>query len=135
MSSGPLGTDLINMPSESSFKQQAEAVRAALGVFNAIKGVDAPKAVKAAFDELVIGAADFQRFAPFFVTHALFLELLPATHLSLEEFLAKNPGFEKPPAYSKIAVLNARIKESLQTPVKKGMSTILIYYKLLSSFF
>jgi hypothetical protein len=110
------------MPSESTFRQQADAVRAALAVFNVIKNVDAPKAVKAAFDDLVCTAADFQHFAPFFNTHALFQELILATHLSLDAFLSKHPGFEKHALYPKIAFLNTRVqvKEAVQTPIKKG---------------
>jgi hypothetical protein len=120
MSTTPLSDDSENMPSESTFRQHADIVRAALAVFNVIKNVDAPKAVKGAFDDLVCSAADFQRFAPFFDTHVLFQELVPATHLSLDAFLSKHPGFEVHALYPKIALLNTRIKEAVQTPVKKG---------------
>jgi hypothetical protein len=126
MSTTPTESD--TMPSESSFKQHAEAIRSALTVFNAIKVVDAPKPVKAAFDELVVSAAEFQRFAPFFSTHALFQELVPATHLSLEEFLARHPGFERHPLYPKIAILFTRVKEALQTPARKGRIFFQIYF-------
>lgn len=117
-SSSPTSTAI--MPSESSFKQQAELARAALKNFKAIAQLDAPGPVKTAFYELFAATVDFNRFIPFFVSHALFHEIPPLVHTALEEFLVKHPNFERPPAYSKLAGLNARIQDSLQVSSKKG---------------
>ena len=111
---------LNKMPSESSFKQQAELARSALKNFNAIRQLDAPGPAKTAFYELVNATVDFNRFIPFFTSHVLFQEIPPAAHIALEDFLSKHPNFEKPPTYSKVAGLNARIQDALQTPAKKG---------------
>jgi hypothetical protein len=111
------------MPSENSFKQHAEVARSALKTFNAIRQLDAPGPVKTALNELVTATVDFNNYVPFFLSHALFQELPPLVHSTLEDFFSKNPNVEKPPLYAKIAGLNARIKDSLQTPAKKGESS------------
>ena len=111
------------MPSESSFKQQAELARSALKNFNAIRQLDAPGPAKTAFYELANATADFHRFIPFFTSHALFQEIPPAAHIAMEEFLSKHPNFEKPPAYSKVAGLNARVQDALQVSAKRGKSS------------
>jgi hypothetical protein len=113
------------MPSESAFKQQATLARSALKNFQAISQLDAPGPTKTAFYDLVNATVDFNRFVPFFVSHALFQEIPPLVHTTLEDFLAKNPNFERPSTYSKIAGLNARVQDSAQTSAKKGEHTTL----------
>ena len=109
------------MPSENTFKQHVELTRTALKTFTAIRQLDAPGPIKTAFDELVVLTADFTNFVPFFVTHPLFIELPPLVFSAFEDFLCKNPAFEKPAAYAKVVALNARIKESASA-AKKGES-------------
>jgi len=52
----------------------------------------------------------------------LFQEIPPAIHLAIEDFIAKHPGFELPALTSRIAGLDAHVKDSLITPAKKGRS-------------
>ena len=66
--------------------------------------------------------AAFNNFVPQYVSHALFQEIPPAVHLAIEDFIAKHPGFELPALTSRIAGLDARVKDSLITPAKKGRS-------------
>ena len=111
------------MPSESSFKHHTELVRNALRTFTTIQQLDAPGPIKTALNELITATADFQNFVPFFVNHTLFLEIPPLVYTTLEEFFSKNPSFDKPPLYGKLAGLNARVKDSLAISAKKGTSS------------
>jgi hypothetical protein len=70
---------------------------------------------------------------PAFVSHALFQEIPPAAHLALEEYLSKHPSFEKPPGYSRILGLNARIKDAARLAARKG--TLLPSYPVVHLFF
>ena len=125
---------LTIMPSENTFKHHVEAIRTALKAFEAIRQLDAPGPVKTAFHDLVAVTADLNNFLPFFASHPLFLEVPPLVSTILEDFLAKNPNFERPALYTKVAGLNARIKDS---SAKKGMSLplFLILMTSLSFFF
>ena len=109
------------MPSESSFKHQAELARTALQNFHAIRQLDAPALIKSAIEELVVATADFQNFVPFFMSHALFLEIPPLVYSALEDFFSKNPNVDKPLLYGQLAGLNARVKDTLSTSAKKGI--------------
>jgi hypothetical protein len=46
-------TNIINMPSESSFKKQAEVARGALKNFNMVRNCNSPAVIKIALNELV----------------------------------------------------------------------------------
>ena len=98
-----------------------ELPRSALKAFNAIRLLDAPGPVKTALYDLVTVTSDFNHFVPFFISHALFQEILSLVHSTLEEFLSQHPDFERPPNYSKIAGLHARVQDSIQLAAKKGM--------------
>jgi hypothetical protein len=118
-----LDTLSTNMPSESTFKQQVERARVLLKSFNTIRVLDAPGPVKTAFDELSAIASDFIKFVPFFTGHPLFQEVIPAIHSALEDFITKNPNFEKPSSFQQVAGLNTRAQDALQNSAKKGMSS------------
>jgi hypothetical protein len=131
MSLSPLACTSVNiMPSENSFKQHVETVRVALKNFQAIRQLDAPGPVKTAFDELSNATAELNRFVPFFVTHLSFQELPPLVLSTLEEFLVKNPQFEKPSSFSKLAGLSARAQDSAHTAARRGMYKFFSFFLL-----
>lgn len=117
------------MPSESSFKKQAEIAQDALKNFTAVQSFKSPVVIKAALDELVTSTVAFNSFIPFFLSHPLFQEIPPAVFHVLEKFMHKNPNFDMPSDYAKIVGLDTRIRESLtqQTSLKKGLSLSFIF--------
>ena len=138
MSYTPLST--VIMPSENTFKHHAELARTALNNFNTIRKLDSPGLIKTAFDELVAVMVEFVQFAPFFTHHPLFIEIPPLVHAALEDYLAKNPNFVKPPMYNKVIGLSARAKDAAALAARKGMSPslpsfILTFLTFLLSFF
>lgn len=143
------------MPSDSAFKKQAEIAREALTTFNTIRTLNAPGPIKTALEELVtatvrfffnfstvwkiinwfsLSQIAFNNFVPFFVTHPLFQEIPPAVHLAIEDFIAKHPGFDMPASTPRIAGLDARVKDSLVSPAKKGLSLSLSFSLVLILF-
>lgn len=63
-------TIVSKMPSENSFKKQADVARDALKAFNAVRSLNAPSATKAALSELVEATVCFSIK---FLAHFLFL--------------------------------------------------------------
>ncbi|KAF8805165.1 hypothetical protein BYT27DRAFT_7258269 [Phlegmacium glaucopus] len=102
------------MPSESSFKKQASAAHDSLLNFNMVLPLKALSLIKPAMLELIDSTAAFSSFAPFFLTHALFQELVLAIHNTIEDFKSKNPDFKFPDHVSKITNLNNEVKDTLQ---------------------
>jgi len=105
------------MPSESSFKKQADLAQDALQSFTAVQSLKSPVVIKAALDDLVAATVAFNNFVPFFTSHSLFLEIPPAVFHVLEKFIHKNPNFDMPSDYAKIVGLDTRIREYLAQPV------------------
>ena len=109
------------MPSENTFKAQAEIARTALKNFHAIRQLDAPGPSKAAFDKLVSSVEVFHNFTAFFSNHPLYLEIPPAAHAALDGYLSTHPNFEKPAGYARVSNLTARIRENACAATRKGM--------------
>ncbi|KAF8801398.1 hypothetical protein BYT27DRAFT_7261939 [Phlegmacium glaucopus] len=112
------------MPSESSFKKQAQFACDALTNFNTVLPLKAPTLIKPALLELAESTAAFSTFAPFFLTHPLFQELLPAVHNTIEDFKSKNPDFPLPENTHKIANLDADVKDALKQNISKQTSSM-----------
>lgn len=110
---------LIKMPSESSFKRQADAASDALKTFMAVQSSKSSMIIKAAVIEVLDATIAFNDYLPFFLAHPLFQEIPPAVFSSLEQFANKNPKFEMPSAIARVAGLDARVRDSLRIP-KKG---------------
>jgi hypothetical protein len=143
--------NITAMPSEASFKKQAELAREALTNFNTIRQLKAPGLIKTALLELVettvrllllsfilrlthISKVAFNNFVPFFVSHVLFQEIPPAVHTAIEDFVSKNPDFEMPPLTHKIAGLDARVKDSLVNQNSRKGSVFPLIHILLFEF-
>lgn len=111
------------MPSESSFRKQAELAQEALKNFTAVQSLKSTAVIKTAIDELVDSTILFNNYVPFFVSHSLFQEIPSSVFHVLEKFFYKHPNFDVPANYSKIAGLDARVRDSLNhpAPVKNGM--------------
>lgn len=123
-----VGLSLIKMPSESSFKRQADLASDALKTFSAVQSSKSAMVVKAAVIELIEATIAFNDYLPFFLSHSLFQEIPPAVFNALDHFATKNPKFEMPSTIARVAGLDARVKDSLKNP-KKGM------FSFFSSFF
>jgi hypothetical protein len=124
------------MPSESAFKKQADAASDALKTFTAVRDSKSLIIVKAAIAELIDATVGFNNFVPFFVSHALFQEIPPAVFNVLEEFSNKNPKFDMPSAFAKVAGLDARVKDSIAVAKgKKGVSPFFFFFHFAHSFF
>ena len=118
------------MPSESSFKRQADLAREALKSFSAVKSIKSPIIVNAALKDLLDNTVAFNNFVPYFVSHALFQELVPAVHTVINEFSTQNPSFDMPPSAIKVSGLLARVKDSMGlSNSKKG-----VFFNPFSSF-
>jgi len=117
------------MPSESSFKKQAEIAQDALKNFTAVQFLKSPVVIKAALNELIDATVAFNSFMSFFISHPLFQEIPPAVFHVIEKFMHKNPNFDMPSDYAKIVSLDTRIRDYLTKPssVKKGMSIFLFF--------
>ena len=123
--SSPLS--ITTMPSESSFKKQADATSEALKTFTAIQNSKSIVIVKAAINELIDTTTGFNNFLPFFLSHPLFQEIPPAVFNVLEDFSNRNPKFDMPSSIAKVAGLDARVKDSMAIKNKKGMFPPFIY--------
>lgn len=149
----PSPTSIPSMPSENSFKKQAEVAREALKNFNMVRALNAPSLVKAALTDLVESTvrfpisfsvellisfffqAAFNNFVPFFVNHSLFQEIPPAVHSVIEDFRLKNPHYDMPSLTLKVAGLAARVKDSLAASLtKKGPILAVLFIFSSSSF-
>lgn len=129
MSLQPLNIEI--MPSESSFKKHAEAVRDALKNFSTIRNLKAPALINTAVVELIDSTIAFNPFIPFFMSHDLFQELVPAVFNVLNDFATDNPAFMMPKSMDKVSVLNNRVRGSFtQTSSKKGTknSSFFLFY-------
>lgn len=119
---------LIKMPSESSFKRQADIASDALKTFSAVQSSKSSMVVKAAVIELIDATIAFNEYLPFFLAHPLFQEIPPAVFNTLEQFGNKNPKFEMPSTIARVAGLDARVKDSLrigkQGKISFSLSTI-----------
>lgn len=112
---------ITTMPSENSFKKQADAASDALKTFVSVQNSKSTAVIKAAMAELIDATVDFNNFVPFFVSHSLFQEIPPAVHIVLEKFSKKNPSFEMPSSVAKVAGLDARVRDSMAA-TKRGSS-------------
>lgn len=112
----PSPLNIINMPSESSFKKQAELAQDALKNFTAVQSLKSTALIKAAIDDLIDSTVAFNHFVPFFVSHPLFQEIPPAVLHVLEKYIHKNPNFDMPSDYAKVVGLDARVRDSLSQP-------------------
>ena len=144
MSISPL--NLADMPTEVAFKKQAEVACKALQNFNTVKMLNALSLIKTALTELVKATIPshsfsmntltfqnqvaFNHFVFFFISHALFQDLVPTIHNTLEDFKGKHPDIKMPPFAFKITGLKARVKDSLVPIPKKGSSTYLFSFNL-----
>lgn len=117
------------MPSENSFKRQADAASDALKVFVSVQNSKSTAVVKAAMTELIDATIGFNNFVPFFVSHSLFQEIPPAVHTVLEKFSKKNPSFDMPASIAKVAGLDARVRDSMAV-AKRGSSLYFISHLL-----
>ena len=122
-------TNITIMPSESLFKRHADLARDALKNFAAVRDLNSSTVVKAAIVELIDATVSFNNFVPFFVPHPLFQEIPPAVHSVLQDFLSKHPSFEMPPSFSKVAGLDARVKDFVtNSNGKRGKSFPLFFF-------
>jgi hypothetical protein len=120
------------MPSESSFKKQAELASDSLKNFTAVQDLKSSAVIKAAMTELIDATVLFNNFVPFFVSHPLFQEVPSAVFNVLKKFSAKHPSFDMPQTMAKIAGLDARVKDSMS--LKKGFFLFLFMFSLLNLF-
>ena len=107
------------MPSESSFKRQAELAQEALKTFTAVRSMKSTTVVTAAITELIDATVAFNHFVPFFVNHSLFQEIPSAVLKAFEDFIKTNPDFDMPAGIGKISGLDARARDAAAPP-KKG---------------
>ena len=123
----PSPVNITIMPSESSFKKQTELVREALKNFMTVRALKAPRIVKTAVFDLVNATIALNPFIPFFLSHDLFQELVPAIFAVLNDFMTNNSSFVMPKLMDKIAILNNRVCGSLTQNIKKGMNIHFFY--------
>ena len=95
-------SSLARMPSENTFKAQADLARAYLRAFQAISEVGAPEVVSSSLELLSNTVADFHKFIPFFDNHPLFIETVTATYTAIDGYLKKNPTIDKPVGFPRI---------------------------------
>ncbi|KAF8811322.1 hypothetical protein BYT27DRAFT_7208724 [Phlegmacium glaucopus] len=97
------------MPSESSFKKQVQAAHNTLLNFKTVLPLKTLLLTKPALLKLINSTAAFANFVPFFLTHPLFQEVLPAVHNTIEDFKSKNPDFRLPEDAHKIVNLDTEL--------------------------
>jgi hypothetical protein len=126
MSLDPSPTSNVTMPSEFFFKKQAGRAQKALSNFKLVSSLsDASALIRAAMTELVDATDAFNGFLSH-RNHSLFQEVPIMVQATLDDFLTKNPKFDVPKNFHKIAGLVARIRDSqgkTQTPAKRLAST------------
>lgn len=141
MSLDPVSTPDSTMPSEVFFKKQAGRVQKALSNFKLVSSLpDASTLIRAAMTELVDATVRLFIFlpSPFIfsclyqdafngflshISHPLFQELPISVQTTLDDFLTKNPKFDVPKNFHRIAGLVARIQDSAghtQTPARRS---------------
>ena len=111
------------MPSESSFKRQAELAQDALKMFTTVRSMKSTPVIMAAITELIDATVGFNNFVPFFVSFPLFQEIPSAVLKALDDFVKVNPDFHMPSGMAKIASLDARARDAAAPP-RKGMVII-----------
>lgn len=110
---------VFTMPSESSFKKQIELIRESLKNFSAVRNLKAPVLVKAAINDLIDATIALNPYIPYFLSHDLFQELVPAAYTSLTKFAADYPDFLMPKSMEKVAGLKGRVDGSFAQVIAK----------------
>lgn len=118
------------MPSESSFKKHVDAAREALKNFNTVKTFKSSVVTRAAMVELIDVTVAFNHYVPFFLKEPAFQEIPTAVYSVLEEYSSSNPSFVMPTLYSKVAALDARVKDFVLKGTKGTLPLVLVFILL-----
>src|SRR5882762_1863026 len=98
------------MPSENTFKNQVELVRAYLTAFEAIIKLDAPVATNSALMSLSDATGNFHHYIPYFDNRPLYIETISMAYIAMDNFFTKNPTVEKPHSFKRVAGLYGHAK-------------------------
>ena len=103
----------LSIPSEAAFKRQAELTRQALATFNTVCNLNTPGIVCLALLNLIDTTIAFNHYLSF-LSHLLFLKILPFVYATIENFKCAYSTFDIPPDAAKIAGLEARVHGALK---------------------